>query len=107
MLVPAPTSTPCVILFVSGLVGVPVIHEKIVALFRKLQRHLVFAVTVQPLINQIVSRSPDIASPIKLVLKGAIIARDGGNNILAPKLLWVEEMLFYHSLRLFRRRYAS
>src|SRR5580693_3440778 len=107
MLISASTSTPSVILFVSVLVGVPIIHEKIVALFRKFQRHLVFAVTVQPLINQIVSRSPDIASPIELVLKGGIIARDGWNNILAPKLLWAEEMLLYHSLRLFRRRYAS
>src|SRR5215468_4824262 len=107
MLISTSTSTPCVILFVSVLVRAPVIHEKIVAFLGKLQRHLVFPVTVQALINEIIRRSPYIASPIKLVGKGGIIARDGGNYILPPKLLWIKQMFRYHSLRLSRSRNSS
>src|SRR5215471_18495529 len=107
MLIATSTSTPCVILFVSVLVRTPVIHEKIVAFLSKLQCHLVFPVTVQSLINQIIRRSPYVASPIELVLKGGIIARDGGNHILPPKLLWINQMFRHHSLRLSRSRNSS
>ena len=41
-------STPRIILFICVLMRVPVIHENILVFFRKLQRHLVFAVTVRP-----------------------------------------------------------
>ena len=89
------------------LIGVPISHEQIVALLGKCQRDIVFAITIQSFIDQVIGRPPYVAPPVKLVWKNGIIARNGGNYVRTPKLLRIQEMLLDHPLGLIGRGNAG
>ena len=100
-------STPCIVLLVCMLIGVPIRHEQIVALLGECQRDFVFAITSESLIDQVIRRRPYVAAPVKLVRENGIIARNGGNYVCAPKLLEIQEMLLDHPLGLIGRGNAG
>jgi len=49
-------ASPGIVLLVGSLMGLPVLHEQVIALLGKLQRYLVFAVTIDCLIDEVVCR---------------------------------------------------
>src|SRR5215469_11269269 len=93
--------SPCIVLLVRSLLCLPVLHEQRVAFLRELQCYFVFTVAIDSLIHEVVCRPPDVASPIVLILKCRVVPRDRWDNVLAPELLGVEQMLAHHAFRLF------
>src|ERR1700730_5693073 len=97
-------SSPGIVLLVGSLMGLPVLHEQVIALLGKLQCYLVFAVPIDCLIDEVVCRPPDVASPVILILKCRVAPRNRWNDVLPPELLGTEKMLTHHTFCLFGGR---
>src|SRR5271157_983330 len=99
--------SPGKVLLVVVLVHLPVIHEEPVAFLRNFQGHLIEPVAREPPVGNVIRRAPDAATPVVLVGKRRVIARDGWYDVLAPEFPGVQQVLLNHSLCLLGRRNAG
>src|ERR1017187_1797814 len=89
-----------VVVLVYVAVLLPLLQEQLITLLREVASYCGVVVVTQTKVDQIVHGTPDTATPVVLVGKSGIVARDGGNDPLAPELIGVEQMLLNHGLRL-------
>jgi len=89
-----------VVVLVYVAVLLPLLQEQLIGLLREVASHLGVVVVAQTKVDQIVHGTPDSATPVVLIGKSGIVARDGGNNPLTPELAGVEQVLLNHGLRL-------
>ena len=88
-LTPASTSRGKILLIIV-LIALPIIHKQAIALISDIERNLIEMVAVKSFIDGVVRCSPDVATPIELVVKCGIITRNGRDHILAPELFRVQ-----------------